>query len=57
MTDTSDANIYGVEIAIVTNVKDPDKQGRVKVCFPRLPGKPDCEVKSLAELPALVGLS
>jgi 2-haloacid dehalogenase len=23
----------------------------------RLPGNPDCEVKSLAELPALVGLS
>ena len=38
---TSDANIFGVEIAIVTNVQDPDKQGKVKVCFPRLPGKPE----------------
>jgi uncharacterized protein involved in type VI secretion and phage assembly len=40
---TADANIFGVEIAIVTNVKDPDKQGRVKVCFPRLPGKPESD--------------
>ena len=38
---TGDATIYGVEIAIVTNTKDPEKQGRVKVCFPRLPGKPE----------------
>ena len=37
------ANIFGVEIGIVTNVKDPDKQGRVKVCFPRLPGKPESD--------------
>src|SRR3954463_5665274 len=40
---TADANIFGVEIAIVTNVKDPEKQGRVKVCFPRLPGKPESD--------------
>jgi len=33
----------GVEVAIVTNVKDPEKQGRVKICFPRLPGKPESD--------------
>ncbi len=38
---TSDAKQFGVEIGIVTNVQDPDKLGRVKVCFPRLPGKPE----------------
>jgi len=38
---TADAKQYGVEIAIVTNVQDPDQLGRVKVCFPRLPGKPE----------------
>jgi len=37
------AKIFGVEIALVTNVKDPDKQGRVKVCFPMLPGKPESD--------------
>jgi len=41
LAKSSDANIFGVEIGIVTNVKDPDKLGRVKVCFPRLPGKPE----------------
>ena len=40
---TDDANIFGVEVAIVTNVKDPDQQGRVKICFPRLPGKPESD--------------
>ncbi|MCA1826876.1 MAG: phage baseplate assembly protein V, partial [Myxococcales bacterium] len=30
-------------MAIVTNVKDPDKQGRVKICLPRLPGKPESD--------------
>jgi uncharacterized protein involved in type VI secretion and phage assembly len=40
---TGDAKMYGVEVAIVTNVKDPEKQGRVKVCFPRLPGKPESD--------------
>ncbi|HUJ26100.1 MAG TPA: phage baseplate assembly protein V, partial [Myxococcales bacterium] len=39
----SGANIFGVEIGIVTNVKDPDKAGRVKVCFPRLPGNPESD--------------
>ena len=43
VSKTSDASIYGVEIALVTNVKDPEKQGRVKVCFPRLPGKPESD--------------
>jgi uncharacterized protein involved in type VI secretion and phage assembly len=38
---TGDAKQYGVEIGIVTNVQDPDQLGRVKVCFPRLPGKPE----------------
>jgi uncharacterized protein involved in type VI secretion and phage assembly len=33
---TGDAKMFGVEIAIVDDVKDPDKQGRVKVNFPRL---------------------
>jgi uncharacterized protein involved in type VI secretion and phage assembly len=37
----SDAKQFGVEIGIVTNVKDPEKQGRIKVCFPRLPDKPE----------------
>jgi outer membrane protein OmpA-like peptidoglycan-associated protein/phage baseplate assembly protein gpV len=41
VSSTSSAKIYGVEVAIVTNVQDPEKQGRVKVCFPRLPGKPE----------------
>ena len=40
---TSDASVFGVEIAIVTNNKDPEKQGRVKICFPRLPGKPESD--------------
>src|SRR3954466_8189558 len=43
VSKASDASIYGVEIAIVTNVKDPEKQGRVKVCCPRLPGKPESD--------------
>ncbi len=36
-----DANRYGVEVGIVTNVKDPEKLGRVKVQFPRLPTGPE----------------
>ena len=40
---TSDSKMYGVEVAIVTNVKDPNKLGQVKVCFPRLPGKPESD--------------
>jgi len=39
----SDAKMFGVEVAIVTNVKDPDKLGRVKVCFPRLATKPESD--------------
>jgi phage baseplate assembly protein gpV len=40
-TAQSGASIFGVEVALVTNVNDPDKIGRVKVCVPRLPGKPE----------------
>src|SRR3954471_775159 len=40
---TADAEMFGVEVAIVTNVKDEQKLGRVKVCFPRLPGKPESD--------------
>jgi uncharacterized protein involved in type VI secretion and phage assembly len=40
---TGDAKMFGVEVALVTNVKDDKKQGRVKVCFPRLPGKPESD--------------
>src|SRR5229473_3913151 len=40
---TADAKMFGVEVGIVTNVKDPDKLARVKVCFPRLPGKPESD--------------
>jgi hypothetical protein len=43
VASTGDSLMLGVEIAIVTNVKDPDKQGRVKICFPRLPGKPESD--------------
>lgn len=38
---TADAKQFGVEIGIATNVQDPEKLGRIKVCFPRLPGKPE----------------
>ena len=40
---TADSKMFGVEVAIVTNVKDDQKLGRVKVCFPRLPGKPESD--------------
>ncbi len=40
---TADARQFGVEIGLVTNVQDPEKLGRVKVCFPRLPGKPESD--------------
>src|SRR5438132_3625556 len=46
---TDDATAFGVEIGIVTNVKDPDKQGRVKVCFPRRPGKPESDWARVAQ--------
>ena len=40
---TDESKIYGVEPAIVTNNKDPDKLGRIKVCFTRLEGKPESD--------------
>ncbi len=46
---TNAANVFGVEIAIVTNVGDPEKQGRVKVCFPRLPGLPEASWARVAQ--------
>jgi uncharacterized protein involved in type VI secretion and phage assembly len=52
---TSDAKQFGVEIAIVTNVQDPEKQGRVKVCFPRLPGKPESDWCRVAQPAAGAG--
>jgi uncharacterized protein involved in type VI secretion and phage assembly len=52
---TSDAKQYGVEIGIVTNVQDPDKLGRVKVCFPRLPGKPESDWCRVAQPAAGAG--
>src|SRR5438067_7185259 len=39
----ADSKMFGVEVAIVTNVKDDQKLGRIKVCFPRLPGKPESD--------------
>ena len=52
---TADAKQFGVEIAIVTNVKDPDKLGRVKICFPRLPGKPESDWCRVAQPSAGAG--
>jgi len=52
---TSDAKQFGVEIAIVTNVQDPEKLGRVKVCFPRLPGKPESDWCRVAQPAAGAG--
>jgi uncharacterized protein involved in type VI secretion and phage assembly len=52
---TADAKQFGVEIGIVTNVKDPDKFGRVKVCFPRLPGKPESDWCRVAQPAAGAG--
>lgn len=52
---TSDAKQFGVEIGIVTNVQDPDKLGRVKVCFPRLPGKPEGDWARVAQPSAGAG--
>jgi uncharacterized protein involved in type VI secretion and phage assembly len=46
---SSDASIFGVEIAVVTNVNDPDQQGRVKICFPWLPGKPESDWARVAQ--------
>jgi uncharacterized protein involved in type VI secretion and phage assembly len=36
-----ESNRYGVEVGIVTNVKDPDQLGRIKVQLPRLPDGPE----------------
>jgi uncharacterized protein involved in type VI secretion and phage assembly len=52
---TGDARMYGVEVALVTNVQDPDKLGRVKVCFPRLPGKPESDWVRVAQPAAGAG--
>jgi uncharacterized protein involved in type VI secretion and phage assembly len=52
---TADAKQFGVEIGIVTNVKDPDKLGRIKVCFPRLPGKPESDWCRVAQPAAGAG--
>jgi Type VI secretion system/phage-baseplate injector OB domain len=52
---TSDACAFGVEVAIVTNVKDPDQLGRVKICFPRLPGKPESDWARVAQPAAGAG--
>lgn len=41
IASTAAGNVFGVEIAIVTNVQDPEKQGRVKLCFPRMSGLPE----------------
>jgi len=43
VASTGSASIFGVEIALVTNVQDPQKLGRVKVCFPRMPGMPESD--------------
>lgn len=37
--ESGDARIYGVVLGVVTNNKDPDKLGRVKVKIPRLSGE------------------
>ena len=52
---TADAKMFGVEVAIVTNVKDEQKLGRVKVCFPRLPGKPESDWIRVAQPAAGAG--
>ena len=52
---TADSKMFGVEVALVTNVRDPDKQGRVKVCFPRLPGKPESDWARVAQPAAGAG--
>ena len=52
---TGDAKMFGVEVAIVTNVKDDQKLGRIKVCFPRLPGKPESDWIRVAQPAAGAG--
>ena len=39
----ADSKMFGVVSALVTNVQDPQKLGRVKVCFPGLAGKPESD--------------
>jgi len=54
-TPSASAKMYGVEVAIVTNNKDEQKLGRVKVCFPRLPGKPESDWVRVAQPAAGAG--
>jgi uncharacterized protein involved in type VI secretion and phage assembly len=42
-TPSASAKMFGVEVAIVTNNKDDQKLGRVKVMFPRLPNTPESD--------------
>jgi uncharacterized protein involved in type VI secretion and phage assembly len=42
-TPSASSKMYGVEVAIVTNNKDEQKLGRVKVMFPRLPNTPESD--------------
>lgn len=42
-TPSASTKMYGVEVAIVTNNKDEQKLGRVKVMFPRLPNTPESD--------------
>lgn len=50
--DTDTHKIYGVVIAIVTNNKDPDKLGRVKVRFPWLGNQDESQWARVATLMA-----
>jgi uncharacterized protein involved in type VI secretion and phage assembly len=52
---TGDAKMFGVEVAIVTNVKDPNKLGCVKVKFPRLPTSPESDWVSVIQPAAGAG--
>src|SRR5438105_181295 len=52
---TGSAMVFGVEVAIVTNVKDPDQQGRVKICCPRLRGLPESSWARIAQPAAGAG--
>jgi uncharacterized protein involved in type VI secretion and phage assembly len=50
-----DSNRYGVEVGIVTNVKDPEKLGRIKLQLPRLPGGPETNWARVAQPAAGAG--
>ncbi|MFL5312887.1 MAG: phage baseplate assembly protein V [Myxococcales bacterium] len=50
-----DGSRYGVEVGIVTNVKDPNKLGRIKVQLPRLPGGPETDWARVAQPAAGAG--